>query len=105
MANIASIALSDLSDKIGKSVSGLEKISPKLLPDDLSARYIPDLGIIGYILREDVARGLSVKELEDTASQVARALSPAGVKGSSVLINRGGILVGFFPIDIEIAIR
>ncbi|MBP1850370.1 hypothetical protein [Rhizobium halophytocola] len=102
MANIASIALSDLSDRIGKSVIGLEKVAPKLLPEDLSARYIPDPGIIGYILRDDVARGLSIKELEATAGAVAERFSPAGVKSASVLLKNGGILVGFFPIDVAI---
>lgn len=102
MANPSSIALSDLSEKIAKSAADLDKRQLEFLPDRPQAAYFPDPGIIGYILRKDL-QARSAEELVSVADGIAERLGPSiGIKQGKVLIDRGGILVGFFPIDIQL---
>jgi hypothetical protein len=88
------IPVSELAGRVSKSVSMVLKDHPALSGAVDEIAYFPDPGIVGFILKDQVA-DLNVRNLAKVTSNLAKPFTDLG-NPAAVLLNKK-ILVGFFP--------
>lgn len=100
MSKPLSISLADFNSQVATSVRAATDKIPEFKGSFDEAVFFPDLGLIGYILRDEF--GLrSGKDLANFSTAMKGSLPGTPV----TIIRDGKILMGYFPVQNELLIR
>jgi len=99
MVRADSISVRDLSSQLKTAVEAALKANAGFAGVEADIRYVPNPGIIGFILRDPQLDNRQFSELSKLAGDVTSKLPQVGAKSQpAFLIRDGGIIVGFFPV-------
>ena len=91
-----SITIDDLQANLGRSLSAAIREMPDLKIEDAKPRLFPDIGTVGFILRDWEGRSLDAGQLHKLSTSVA---GKVGLGAAVTVIREGDIIMGFFPIE------
>lgn len=93
-----SIDLASFSKNVEQAVSELRAEKPDLFGPMPEIGFLPQPGIIGFIINDSKFRNRNFGEVTDIANLVGKKLAPVtGMETANVLLHKGNIIVGFFP--------
>ena len=94
------IPIDELSQRARSVVESTISKHPSINAADLEFSFLPDPGIIGFILQDDALKNVKAVELSALADDIASGLGDFASGANAVaLIDKGGATTGHFPID------
>ncbi|BCH67838.1 MULTISPECIES: hypothetical protein [Rhizobium/Agrobacterium group] len=98
MKRAKSISIAELAVNVKAAISEVHKENPALFEIEPEISFIPNPGIIGFVIRESEVKGRVLGDVANIAKLVGKKLKPvSGVKTMDLLIRDGNVIVGFFP--------
>lgn len=96
MPNQNSVSIADLTKKVRDAVDAVRKDHAHLTTGTLEVSFVPQPGIIGFVIQEEAIGGRSFAEVSKLATQIGQKVGPLAGP-ANILLRDKHIIVGFFP--------
>lgn len=91
-----SISIDELQAKLNQSIEAAIRELPDIKPEESKPAFFPDIGTIGFILRDWEDRGLEPRAAHKLSTSVTESFG----RGSVITVLRDrDIICGFFPLE------